>query len=83
MTYLFNNTVIVTIYTYIVYPLYIKTLLYLLRGKYIGFLYCVGYLLKDIGYLFLATQPQFSLFSNSNQPIPTIQYQFSNRKGGE
>jgi hypothetical protein len=50
MKYLFNNTVIVTFYIYIVNLLYIETLLYLLKGRYIRLLYHVGNLVnKDKG----------------------------------
>ena len=56
MIYPFNKTAKVTIYTYIIYLLYKVTLLFLLIGKYIKLIYCVGYLLKDIGYLNLTTQ---------------------------
>lgn len=52
MTYHFNNQPKVTMYRYSIYSLYIVTILYLLRGKYTKLLYCVGYLLKDIDYLF-------------------------------
>jgi hypothetical protein len=50
MIYPFNNIqTIVTIYSYIVYPLFIVTILYLLRCKYTKLLYDYSWLL-GIGY---------------------------------
>ena len=80
MTYLFNNITIVTIYNYIVYILYIGTLLYLLRSSYIKFLYCVSYLLKGISYPSQVVQPRILLINNSFDHLHDFSYQ---QKGGE
>ena len=81
MTYQFNYSTIVTIYTYIVYPLYIETLLFLLKGNYVVYFYIVQSLLKDIDYLTLAPRKALTLIINESIEHPqNLLFQL---KGGE